>query len=60
MVRYGTVISLSVFKLLQGTYVKGHKNSVDKINFKIFFTSFIISQSGIINLQQVPVNKSVF
>ena len=27
-------------------------NSVDKINFKIFFTSFIISQSGIIKLQR--------
>ncbi len=54
--RYGTDGTLryrNQFSVLNNftkdTYVKGHKNSVDKINFKIFFTSFIISQSGIIN-----------
>jgi hypothetical protein len=52
MIRYGTVISFSVLNFNKDTYVKGHKNSVDKINFKIFFTSFIINQSGIINLQR--------
>ncbi len=56
--RYGTEGTLryrNQFSVLNNftkdTCVKGHKNSVDTINFKIF-TSFIINQSGIINSQR--------
>ena len=60
MIRYGTVISFSVLNFNKDTYVKGHKNSVDKINFKIFFYFFYHKSIRYYQSATVPINKSVF